>query len=141
MQEMRNLLWILAIPLFLQGRVSAEGYLLEQDVPYRCGVSSKDPYVRERCVLDLHYPVNAKNYPTVVWFHGGGLKGGNKNVPTALKGKGIAVVAPNYRLHPKVKSPTYIEDAAAAVAWVFKNIGKYGGDPSLVFVSGHSAGG
>ena len=54
---------------------------------------------------------------TVVWFHGGGITGGNRFVPEALKKQGIAVVAANYRLHPKVTCPTYIEDAAAAVAW------------------------
>ncbi len=54
--------------------------------------------------------------------------------------QGVAVVVVNYRLHPKVKAPAYIDDAAAAVAWVFKNIEKYGGDPDLIFVSGHSAG-
>jgi acetyl esterase/lipase len=40
----------------------------------------------------------------------------------------------------KVTCPKYIEDAAAAVNWVFSNIEEYGGDPCLVFVSGHSAG-
>jgi acetyl esterase/lipase len=44
-------------------------------------------------------------------------------------------------LAPRAKSPEFIEDAAAAVAWVFNNIQKYGGDPSLIFLSGHSAGG
>ena len=55
--------------------------------------------------------------------------------------KDIAIVAPNYRLNPKVKAPTYIEDAAASVAWVFNNIEKYGGRKDLIFVSGSSAGG
>jgi len=58
-----------------------------------------------------------------------------------LKEKGIAVVAANYRLSPRAKSPAYIEDAAAAVAWTFHNIGKYGGSAKRIFVSGHSAGG
>jgi len=53
----------------------------------------------------------------------------------------MAVVAVNYRFYPKVKAPTYIDDAAASVAWVFENIKNYGGDPSLIFISGHSAGG
>jgi acetyl esterase/lipase len=69
------------------------------------------------------------------------LRGGNKSIPDALKNQGFAVAAPNYRLHPKVTCPAYIEDAAAAVAWVFKNIESYGGDPTKIFVSGHSAGG
>jgi dienelactone hydrolase len=97
--------------------------------------------MRERCRLDVYYPNGVKNFPTVVWFPGGGLKGGNRSVPKGLKEKGIAVVAVNYRLHPKVKSPAYIEDAAAAVAWTFRNIEKYGGSQKRIFVSGHSAGG
>ena len=51
------------------------------------------------------------------------------------------MVAVNYRLSPKAKNPAYIEDAAAAVAWAFKNIEKFGGSPYKIFVSGHSAGG
>jgi len=97
--------------------------------------------MQERCRLDVYHPVGKEGYPTIVWFHGGGLKAGNRSVPAALKKKGVAVVSANYRLHPKVKSPVYIEDAAAAVAWTIKNIAKYGGSPSRIFVSGHSAGG
>lgn len=108
---------------------------------YDAATNASDAYINERCVLDLYYPTNIENYPTVVWFHGGGLTGGAKEIPEALKNKGIAVVGVNYRLNPKVKSPKYIEDAAAAVAWVFKNIEGYKGNPSLIFVSGHSAGG
>jgi acetyl esterase/lipase len=51
------------------------------------------------------------------------------------------VVGINYRLFPKIGAPEYIRDAAAAVAWVLKNIEQYGGDTSLIFISGHSAGG
>jgi acetyl esterase/lipase len=100
-----------------------------------------DEYIKERCVLDLYYPDNMEGYPTVVWFHGGGLTGGNKFFPTEIQEKGMAVVAVNYRLYPKVKAPVYIEDAAAAVAWVFHHIEEFGGDPDLIFISGHSAGG
>lgn len=98
-------------------------------------------YARERCRLDLYYPENIKDFATIVWFHGGGIKAGNKHISDLLKDKGIAVVAVNYRLHPKVKAPVYIEDAAAATAWTMKHIAEYGGDPSKIFVSGHSAGG
>lgn len=52
----------------------------------------------------------------------------------------MCVVSVNYRLSPKVSAPKYIEDAAAAVAWFFKNINTFGGDNSLIFISGHSAG-
>ena len=92
-------------------------------------------------MLDLYYPTHTKGFATVVWFHGGGLTGGSKELPEALKEKGFAVIGVNYRLSPRVKAPDYICDAAAAVAWAFHNIAAYGGDPSLIFVSGHSAGG
>ncbi|MCS3529833.1 alpha/beta hydrolase [Chryseobacterium sp. JUb7] len=100
-----------------------------------------DVYINERCVLDLYVPKDVKNFPTVIWFHGGGLTGGQKEIPEALKNKGIAVIGVNYRLSPKVNAPKYIEDAAAATAWAFKNIKKYGGSEDLIFISGHSAGG
>ncbi len=117
-------------------------YKLTENVPYYSEEDRKsDDYIAERCKLDIYYPENVKNFPTIVWFHGGGLTGGNKHIDDALKNKGVCVVSVNYRLYPKIKAPKYIEDAAAAVAWVFKNIESYGGDPSLIFVSGHSAGG
>lgn len=100
-----------------------------------------DEYARDRCKLDVYHPVGLKDFPTVVWFHGGGLKAGEKTIPAALREKGIAVVTVNYRLSPRAKSPAYIEDAAAAVAWTIKNIPKYGGAPNRIFVAGHSAGG
>ncbi|PKQ68816.1 lipase [Labilibaculum manganireducens] len=117
-------------------------YELKTDINYYSdSINSGDAYIKERCVLDIYYPVNVKDFATVVWFHGGGLKAGNKEFPAALKEKGVCIVAVNYRLYPKVNAPKYIEDAAASVAWVFKNINSFGGDSNLIFVSGHSAGG
>lgn len=117
-----------------------QAYKLLDNLAYYPSANT-DPYIRERCRLDVYYPVDKKNFRTVVWFHGGGLSGGEKHIPEGLKDKGIAVVAVNYRLTPRVKSPEYLRDAAAAVAWVLKNIANYGGDAEKVFVSGHSAGG
>jgi len=117
-----------------------DNYATEKDIPYRTA-AEQDPYSTERCRLDLYYPKNQADFPTVVWFHGGGLEKGNKEIPAELKDKGIAVVAVNYRLSPQVKSPAYIDDAAAAVAWTFQNIERFGGSRQKIFVSGHSAGG
>lgn len=117
-------------------------YETRYNIPYYPNeINQNDDYINERCVLDVYYPTEIKNFPVVIWFHGGGLTGGEKEIPEALKEKSFAVIGVNYRLSPKVKAPGYIEDAAAAVAWVFKNIKNYGGDTSLIFVSGYSAGG
>ncbi len=119
-----------------------EAYVRENNIPYRDENSPGwDAYMKTRCVLDLYRPEGRKGFATVVWFHGGGLRGGKKAVPVQLQRQGIAVVAVNYRLFPKVKAPAYIEDAAAAVAWTFKSISRYGGDAKRIHVAGHSAGG
>lgn len=115
-------------------------YRTDRDIAY-VSDSETDAYRLERCKLDIYYPENKKDFSTIVWFHGGGLEGGGKHVPKELTDQGFAVVAVNYRLSPRAKNPAYIEDAAEAVAWTFKNIGKYGGRKDRIFVSGHSAGG
>ena len=95
----------------------------------------------KRCVLDLRIPQNAKSFPVVVWFHGGGLENGNRHfVPINAS---IAQVAVGYRLlgGEAASGKDCVEDAAAAVAWTFRNIGRYGGDTNRIFVAGMSAGG
>ena len=118
----------------------SRGYGVESEIPYREGNDLSD-YEKERCRLDIYAPIGKKNLATIVWFHGGGLTGGRKSIPKELKEQGLAVVAVNYRLSPKVKVADCIDDAAAAVAWTFRNIEKYGGSKRKIFVSGHSAGG
>jgi acetyl esterase/lipase len=121
---------------------SVTEYQQEEKILYRdAGKEELDEYAVKNCQLDIYYPVNQKGFASVVWFHGGGLSGGSKEIPEILKNRGFAVVAIEYRKSPEVKCPVYIEDAAAAVAWVFNNMGRYGGDTTKIFLSGHSAGG
>lgn len=91
--------------------------------------------------MDIYHPADRQGLPVVIWFHGGGLTSGERYIPGELRDKDFCVVAPGYRLSPHVKADTCIQDAAAAVGWVFRNIQRYGGDPDKVFISGHSAGG
>ena len=120
-----------------------------KDVPYRTG-DDQTAYERERCRLDLTLPAPAAQpFATYVWFYGGGLKNGGKDVPSeycaeiarSFAREGIAVVVPDYRLNPRAKYPEYVDDAAAAFAWTLRNIARHGGDPRKVFLGGHSAGG
>ena len=115
------------------------------DVPYKLAAATD--YERAWCKLDLYLPKDRQGFATIVWFHGGGLRNGDKGGDIAVgfakrfSSVGIAVASVNYRLSPQAKFPAYIEDAAAAVAFVHKEIVSYGGSDKLIFVSGHSAGG
>lgn len=127
------------VSLELGGQLTDSNYHLTTDLLYReeKGVSDEQ---HQRCRLDVYAPAKKRSFATVIWFHGGGLTHGERVIPLPLRNQGIAVVAVNYRLSPEVKSPVFIEDAAAAIAWTFKHIAEFGGDPERVFVSGHSAG-
>ena len=100
-----------------------------------------DDYSNKMCRVDVSYEKGAQNRPVIVWFHGGGLEKGNKDLLDGFRRQGFAVVSVNYRLFPQCKCPDYIDDSAMAVAWTFENIEKYGGNKDQIYVSGHSAGG
>jgi acetyl esterase/lipase len=138
-------LLVLIFLIFQTSTINAQqnqGYLLKENISYiTAEETNNDQYISERCKLDIYYSEKMKDFTTVVWFHGGGITSGEKHIPEKLKKQGIAVVAVNYRLNPKVNCPAYIEDAAAAIAWTFKHIAEFGGDPAKIVVSGHSAGG
>lgn len=131
---------VLAPPSLAQPSVKMI-YAKEAGIGYRADVASGDSYAAKMCVLDIYYPENVDRFSTIVWLHGGGLYSGKRSIPQRLRNQGVAVVAVDYRLHPEVESPVYIQDAAAAVAWVFEHIADYGGDPESIYIAGHSAGG
>ncbi|WP_367757871.1 alpha/beta hydrolase [Flavobacterium sp. WC2430] len=138
---MKKLFFLLVLLSTFSG-IAQQQYSLEKDIHYYSdSLSKSDKYIDSQCTLDIYYPKKTSNFATVVWFHGGGLTGGHKEIPTALLEKGFAVIGVGYRFSPKVKAPVYIEDAAAAIAWAFQHISNYGGNPNLIFLSGHSAGG
>jgi acetyl esterase/lipase len=116
-----------------------------KDLAYR--PDGETQYERDRCKLDLYLPAGGEGFATIVWFHGGSIRAGDKGGKIAVAfgrrfaSEGIAVASVNYRLHPQVQYPAYIHDAAAAFAFVHGEIAKHGGSPDRVFISGHSAGG
>lgn len=141
-QTISLILFFCLLSIGSAGNLLAGNYTLIEHVSYLLDdEKQKDDYCAERCNLDMYYPNEKKGFKTVIWFHGGGLETGGKFIPDELKNAGICVVSVDYRLHPRAKHPAYIDDAANAVAWVFKNIENYGGDKSEIYVSGHSAGG
>jgi len=97
-----------------------------------------------RETLDI-YAADKAGGPVLVYIHGGYWRSGNKEdncnfVPTFTK-RGATVVLLEYDLCPKVTVTDVVRQTRAAIAWVFKNITRYSGNPSYLYVSGHSAGG
>ncbi len=92
-----------------QSQKDVTTYKTEFNISYRSG-ENLDEYMKERCKLDIYFPDNLDSFTTIVWFHGGGLTGGEKSIPERLKNHGLAVIAVNYRLSPKVKSPAFIDE-------------------------------
>jgi arylformamidase len=83
--------------------------------------------------------------PVFVFIHGGYWRAFTSKefsfVALGLHALGITTAVVNYSLCPKVSIDEITRQVRAAVAWVLRNIGQYGGDPLRVAVGGHSAGG
>jgi acetyl esterase len=98
--------------------------------------------------LDLYRPEERRDMAIVVFVHGGGFVGGDKNghgwiyanVPKFFARHGLLGVNANYRLAPQHPWPAGAEDVGKVVAWLKANAAKYGGDPQRIFLLGHSAG-
>lgn len=122
--------------------VPPAAYITETDVSYLSvkTAGQADAYQKKQCLVDLYLPTNRPGFPTLVWFHGGGLTTGKKTFPD-VKDQGIALVAVGTRLSPQGPFPCFLEDAAEAVAWTIRNIAPRGGDPDKIFIGGKSAGG
>ena len=91
---------------------------------------------------DLYLPEDTSSAPLLVFFHGGGIEGGDKTENAAsfelLAGHGIAVASADYRLYPNTRFPEFIRDAAQAVAWACSGCGGNFSSDSI-FVGGASA--
>jgi acetyl esterase/lipase len=130
-------LWEILSPLSLINiLVSQDGYDKQGGISYGA---------LDRQQLDVYAPRGeAAGFPVVVFFYGGSWQSGRRQdyafVAEALTARGFLAVIPDYRVYPEARFPTFIEDAALAVAWVRNHIGDFGGDASRLFVMGHSAG-
>jgi acetyl esterase/lipase len=94
--------------------------------------------------LDLYIPAGVTNAPVIFSIHGGVLLAGDRSeeafVGQRFAAAGYLTVVISYRLSPDVSHPAHVQDAAAAFAWVKRNIRQHGGDPGRIVVIGHSAG-
>lgn len=101
--------------------------------------------------LDLFVPKAKKNWPVMVFVHGGEWISGDKglkvlgadiysNIGRFYASKGIGVAVINYRLLPTATWTEQVGDVARSVEWVRKNIRVRGGNPNAIYLAGHSSG-
>jgi arylformamidase len=123
--------------------------------------TSTDARAALKCTLDIAYgngpnetldifPASSPNAPVVVFIHGGYWRSLDKSdhsfVAPALHDMGTCVVVVNYALCPgtpdaPVTIPDIAQQMVKALAWTWRHIAQYGGNPQNVTVAGHSAGG
>ncbi len=107
---------------------------------------------RPRQTLDVYWPPDpggapdgGNRLPVLLFVHGGSWSWGDKSLYSLagarFTARGFVVVIINYALYPDTTFPTFVEDAAAAIAWTVRHIAAYRGDPERLFALGHSAGG
>jgi acetyl esterase/lipase len=124
-----------------------------------------EPYAGVNVVRDVHYGPHERHVadvfssstttqgatgrPVVVFIHGGGFTRGSKHTPGSpffdnigvwAVRHGLVGVTINYRLAPEFQWPAGVEDLTLLTRWIRAHAGDYGGDPSKIFLWGHSAG-
>jgi acetyl esterase/lipase len=120
------------------GSAYAGGVTVQRDVAYGTD---------DRQKLDVYVPpeAGAGARGAIVFFHGGGFRGGNKDAfafyAREAAAQGYVGIAANYRLAPRHRYPAAVEDAASAVRWISENAARYKVDPKRVCAVGSSAGG
>ena len=141
-----------------------KGILVAKNFPANCPQAPLLPGPQSEDCLGLNFwtPVHsaAARLPVMVWIYGGGFQIGGTSQSAydgeALAAQGVVLVSVNYRLgmfgflaHPALnqESPQGVSgnyallDMVAALKWVQRNIGAFGGDPHNVTILGESAGG
>jgi acetyl esterase/lipase len=95
--------------------------------------------------VDVYSPSHADHAPVVVYFYGGSWMTGRRSwfrwMGEALAAQGVVTIVADVRLWPRARLDGFLHDGAEAVRWAHDHATEFGGDPSHLFVMGHSSGG
>ncbi len=131
---------------FVYDTIRSDSVTEHSNERYYDGPTEEDKKTR----LDLFVP-EGRDWPTLVFVHGGGWTNGDKdlrvggkdvyrNIGRFFASRGVAAAVINYRLLPGVHWTTQIKDVGRAVLYARERAREEGGDPTRLFLSGHSAG-
>ena len=88
--------------------------------------------------IDVFVPPVAghQNLPVLCFMHGGAWVSGSKEWMAFMAAPVTALpsifVSVNYRLAPAARFPAAMDDCFDALAWVYRNIARFNGDPDRI---------
>ncbi|KAH8694275.1 Alpha/Beta hydrolase protein [Talaromyces proteolyticus] len=100
--------------------------------------------------MDIYLPKSAKNAPVLLWFHGGGLLQGRRDLlaphmRNGVQTYGYVCISADYRLAPQATVDEIFEDVKDCISFIRDELptrlGEGVMDPTRLAVSGSSAGG
>jgi len=146
-QSLRRLSLVLGVLMVSASSALGQGFSTSITAPYR--VTPNITYLTANnfeAKLDVYSRSDTTApQPTLIWIHGGGWTGGNKEGATfsllPYMEMGWNVVNVEYRLAKISLAPAAVEDCLCALRWVIRNAKQYGFDTNKLVVSGGSAGG
>ena len=135
---------LLPCTLLVSGCTGAYLWAINKTAPPPANIEARVFDPAHALSLDVYRPPTRAPAPIVVFIHGGSWQNGSRHgyrfVGSALARGGALVLVPDYRKAPAYRFPTFMTDAATAVAWARAHGRELGGDPSRIYVMGHSAG-
>lgn len=95
-------------------------------------------------LIDVFASRGAKRVPLLVFIHGGAWTRNSREdasypAPTFV-GRGAIYLAPDFGSLKTMRLAEMVESCRRAVEWTIRNATRHGGDPSRVFLAGHSSG-
>ena len=116
------ILLLLFVPLASFGQTLYKVNIIT-DIDYNENVIYPD----KKDLLDIYIPEGKKNYPVIVYFHGGALLSGSKemgkDIGEKLAKSGVGFVSANYRVSPVAKYPDHLNDASKISPQGFEELG------------------
>jgi len=98
----------------------------------------------ERNRLDI-FPSTDPHSPVHVYFHGGYWQSRDKAdfhfIANGFIKHNITTALVSYPLAPQASMDDIIDSCRQAMAWLYRHVAEYTGDPGRIYISGHSAGG